>query len=259
MKNKEALTQAVVETQGELNLVVRRDGEDALVTINPRVSAKEQVNKLGVWVRDSTKGIGTITYYDPATQVFGALGHGIMDVDTKRLMSVKDGIIMSNKVTSVKKGVRGTPGELEGAVEKEQILGRITTNSPCGIYGLMNPESISKLPKETMKAAATNLIREGPATIRTNVASSEIREYDIYIENVNRYTADETKGMVIRITDAELLKLTGGIVQGMSGSPIIQDGRLIGAVTHVFVQDPTKGYGIFIENMMKQNKAIYDI
>jgi stage IV sporulation protein B len=166
-------------------------------------------------------------------------------------MSIKEGVIMSSKVTAVKKGARGTPGELEGSVEQERVLGRIKVNNTCGIYGYIDPTALAGMPKAAMKTATQSQIREGPATILTNVASNAVQEYDIYIESVNRFAQDETKGMVIRITDPELLKLTNGIVQGMSGSPILQDGRLAGAVTHVFVQEPTKGYGIFIENMMK--------
>jgi stage IV sporulation protein B len=252
MKNKEELAEAILGSQGEMTLKIRRDGEELDITVVPAISAKDNGNKLGVWVRDSTKGIGTITYYNPSTRVFGALGHGIMDVDTKKLMSVKEGTIMSSKVTSVKKGTRGTPGELEGTVKKEHVLGRILTNSPCGIYGLIEAEAVWKLPQTPVKTAKQSQIHEGPASVLTNIASDTVMEYDIYIENVNRYAADETKGMVVRITDPELLKLTNGIVQGMSGSPILQNGRLVGAITHVFVQDPTKGYGIFIENMIKQ-------
>jgi stage IV sporulation protein B len=222
MKNKEELTQSIVENRGEMVLRIRRDGAEVDIAVTPVVSAKENENKLGIWVRDSTKGIGTITYYNPATKSFGALGHGIMDVDTKRLMSVKEGVIMSSKVTSVKKGARGTPGELEGSVEQERVLGIIHTNNPCGIYGYIDPAAMDRLPKNAVKTASQSQIHEGPASILTNVASNEVQEYDIYIENINRYASDETKGMVIRITDPELLKLTNGIVQGMSGSPIIE-------------------------------------
>jgi stage IV sporulation protein B len=214
------------------------------------------INRIGVWVRDSTKGIGTITYYDPSSGIFGALGHGIMDVDTKQLMSVKSGWIMSSKVTSIKKGMKGTPGELEGAVEKEKVVGQIKANTPCGIYGTADPSLTGAFKRGLVKVATQSLIREGPAVVLTNVSSNEVEEYEIEIESINRFAADETKGMVIRITDPQLLKLTNGIVQGMSGSPILQNGRLVGAVTHVFVQDPTKGYAIFIENMLKNAESV---
>jgi stage IV sporulation protein B len=251
MRNKEDFQKAVTEANGEMTFRIRRNDTEMDVKITPVRAATNGVNHVGVWVRDSTKGIGTITYYNPATKVFGALGHGIIDVDTKMLMNVRDGWIMASRVTSVKKGEKGTPGELEGSVQKERILGRIKTNTPCGIYGYVDNELPGTSQAGAMKVATQSLIREGHATILTNVSSNEVKEYDIVIESVNRLAADETKGMVIRITDPELLKLTNGIVQGMSGSPIIQNGRLVGAVTHVFVQDPTKGYAIFIENMLR--------
>jgi stage IV sporulation protein B len=256
MRNKEDFQKAVAEAKGEMTFRIRRNDTEMDVKITPVRAAKNGVNHVGVWVRDSTKGIGTITYYNPATKVFGALGHGIIDVDTKMLMNVRDGWIMASKVTSVKKGEKGTPGELEGSVQKERILGQIKTNTPCGIYGYMDTELPGTFPAGARKIATPSLIREGHATILTNVSSNEVKEYDIVIESVNRLAADETKGMVIRITDPELLKLTNGIVQGMSGSPIIQNGRLVGAVTHVFVQDPTKGYAIFIENMLQNAQTV---
>jgi stage IV sporulation protein B len=252
MRNKEDFQKVVADSNGDLTFHIRRDETEMDITITPVRAAKNGVNHVGVWVRDSTKGIGTITYYNPVTKVVGALGHGIMDVDTKQLMRVKNGWIMSSRVTSVKKGAKGTPGELEGSVQKERIIGQIKANTPCGIYGVIDTALAGSLPRSSMKIATKSLIREGPATILTNVSSNEVKEYDIVIESVNRLAADETKGMVIRITDPELLRQTNGIVQGMSGSPIIQNGRLAGAVTHVFVQDPAKGYAIFIENMMNQ-------
>ena len=253
VKNKECLGEIVAESEGEIVFSLRRDGEEMEVTIMPVQSATDGVKRIGVWVRDSTKGIGTLTFYNPRTGTFGALGHGIMDVDTKKLMSVKSGVIMPSTVTSVKRGARGAPGELEGSVDTNHYLGQIITNSPSGIFGTLESavrESIATRPP--MPIALRSQILEGPATILTNVSGDDVREFDIYIESVNRFTTDETKGMVIRITDPELLKITGGIVQGMSGSPILQAGRVIGAVTHVFVQDPTKGYGIFIESMLQQ-------
>jgi len=251
IKTKDALGQHIADSQTEITFTLRRDDAEIEVTITP-VLAHDGVRRIGAWVRDSTKGIGTLTFYNPRTGKFGALGHGIMDVDTNRLMSVQSGIIMPSTVTDVKKGTRGFPGELEGMVNISRTLGNVETNSPNGIYGTLDPsEKAEIVTREPMPIALRSQIQEGPATILTNVSGETVKEYDIYIENVNPLSADETKGMVIRITDPELLKITGGIVQGMSGSPILQNGRLIGAVTHVFVQDPTKGYGIFIENMVR--------
>lgn len=251
IKTKEALSNHVASSEGDVVFTLRRDEQEIDVTISPSEAATDNVRRIGAWVRDSTKGIGTLTFYNPRTGDFGALGHGIMDVDTNRLMSVKSGMIMPSTVTSVKKGIRGVPGELEGSVETGRILGTVVTNSPSGIYGTLDDDMRAEfITRKPVPIALRSQIQEGPATILTNVSGQTVNEYDIYIENVNRFTADETKGMVIRITDPELLNITGGIVQGMSGSPILQNGRLVGAITHVFVQDPTKGYGIFIESMM---------
>jgi stage IV sporulation protein B len=159
-------------------------------------------------------------------------------------------------ITAVKEGKKGSPGELVGEIVNSEIIGEITNNSAMGVYGTINDESVAQMPQKKMRVALQNEIHEGPAKIFANVEADIVKEYDIYIETINRYSKDDSKGMVIKITDPDLLSKTGGIVQGMSGSPIIQDDKIIGAVTHVFVQDPTKGYGIFIENMLKQEKKI---
>jgi len=247
-----ALVEAA-EVSKPLKLTVNRDGvmREASVTPVPNV---DDVTKLGVWVRDGTQGIGTVTYYNPETMAFGALGHGIADVDTKKLMPVRGGQLMESRIVSIQKGKKGGPGELVGEIAKDKVIGRITANTPLGLYGQMT--SGAKLSEERMRIALQNEIHEGPAKIRATVSGRETKEYDVYIESVNRHSADEAKGMVIRITDTELIAKTNGIVQGMSGSPIVQDGKFVGAVTHVFVQNPHKGYGIFIENMLRQERSI---
>jgi len=254
LSNKEDLMTAIAESEDSLHLRIMRDNETVETTVIPVKS--EQGNMIGSWVRDSTQGIGTITYFNPATNSFGALGHGIMDVDTKKLMSVRSGNIIAARITSVKKGTKGAPGELVGEIDSRDVLGRVLTNSAVGIYGILDRAPPTTMEGTPMPIAKQDQIQEGPASLRSNVAGNIVRDFEIYIENVNRFSSDDTKGMVIRITDPELLELTGGIVQGMSGSPIIQNGRLVGAVTHVFVQDPTKGYGIFIENMIRQDTSV---
>jgi len=249
--NKETLSRLVAESAGDIILLLRRDGSEFEVTLTPALAATDGVRRIGIWVRDSTKGIGTLTYYIPETGTFGALGHGILDVDTKKLISVRNGVIMPSTITSIVKGARGNPGELEGNVDTQTTLGTVSLNSPSGIYGTLSPSFMTTLPAQAMPIATRDQIKEGPATILTNVVGNAVQSYDIMIEGVNRSANDETKGMIIRITDPDLLAATNGIVQGMSGSPIIQNGRIIGAVTHVFVQDPTKGYGIFIETMLE--------
>jgi len=251
LSNKEDLMTAIAESGDSLHLQIMRDNETVETTVFPIKS--EQGNMIGSWVRDSTQGIGTITYINPETKSFGALGHGIMDVDTKKLMSVRSGNITAARIKSVKKGRKGAPGELVGEIDSRNILGRVQSNSAVGIYGVMDKMPPCTIESTSMPIAKQDQIEEGPASLRSNVADNIVRDFEIYIENVNRFSSDDTKGMVIRITDPELLALTGGIVQGMSGSPIIQNGRLVGAVTHVFVQDPTKGYGIFIENMIRHD------
>jgi len=256
---KEALSQLVAKSEGDVTLLLRRGGNEFEVTLTPALAAKDGERRIGAWVRDSTKGIGTLTYYIPDTGAFGALGHGIMDVDTKKLISVRNGVIMPSTVSSIVKGARGKPGELEGSVDSTKIWGNVSINSQSGIYGKLDPAFKGSLPTQAMPIATRAQIREGPATILTSVVDNKVREFEISIESVNRLATDETKGMIIRITDPELLSATNGIVQGMSGSPIIQNGRVVGAITHVFVQDPTKGYGIFIETMLEQNVSANEV
>ncbi|MCL2360242.1 MAG: SpoIVB peptidase [Defluviitaleaceae bacterium] len=259
IESKEALSRLVAESDGDINLLLRREGTEFEVTLTPAMAATDGVRRIGIWVRDSTKGIGTLTYYVPETGTFGALGHGIIDVDTKKLITVRNGRIMPSTITSIVKGARGNPGELEGTVDTGSSLGSVNLNSPAGIFGTLDKAFMENLPTQAMPIATRSQIREGPATIMTNVVGNTVKSYDIIIEGVNRDPSDETKGMIIRITDSDLLAATNGIVQGMSGSPIIQDGRIIGAVTHVFVQDPAKGYGIFIETMLEQVVGLVSI
>lgn len=253
LNRKEDLIRAIESSTDKVEMIIRREGEKMDVYVKVAVCATDNKNRLGVWVRDSTQGIGTITYYNPNTGEFAALGHGILDVDTKKLMSVESGTVMEANISSAKRGKKGSPGELQGDIDVRNVIGSVTLNTPYGIFGTLNESA--NLPQERMRIALQSEVREGPAVIRANVTGNEIKEYDIYIESLNRHSNNDSKGMVIRIVDEELIKVTNGIVQGMSGSPIIQNGKLIGAVTHVFVQEPTRGYGIFIENMLKQTRA----
>ncbi len=252
LNKKEDLLKIVEENSNNINLTVKRDSDIIETNVTPVKSLEEDINKIGAWVRDSTQGIGTITYYNPYNNKFGALGHGILDVDTKQLMSVEDGDIMRSEIISIQKGEKGVPGELIGNIDKKDIIGSVVKNTKFGLYGYLDNEFLEGVGGTAVEIGLQGDVHEGPATIYSNIEGTEVKKYDIYIENVNRYSSDDSKGMVMRITDRELLNKTNGIVQGMSGSPIIQDGKLIGAVTHVFVQDPAKGYGIFIENMLKQ-------
>ncbi len=205
--------------------------------------------KLGAWIRDSMAGIGTMTFVDPETGTFGALGHGINDVDTTRLMPLQSGGIMEATVTSVKKGAKGAPGELHGAFQGIDS-GNLWANTDSGVFGtIMSDEIIRGL--KPMEVAAPAEVKVGSATILSCVDGGEVREYAVEIKNVYLSDDGDTRDMMICVTDPTLLAATGGIVQGMSGSPILQNGKIVGAVTHVLVDRPDTGYGIFLENMLK--------
>lgn len=235
-----------------LKLTLNRGGNTYSTEITPVLSAEENKYRLGMWVRDSTAGIGTLTFFDKKSGKFGALGHGITDVDTGALMPIQSGEILDCSVVGIKKGRSGTPGELKGLfLEDEFTIGKIIANSDGGIYGSLDGKYGDRLTSKEYPIALRAEIKEGPAKILSNIDGKEVKEYNIEIQKVSRQNLSGSKGMIIKITDLNLLEQTGGIVQGMSGSPIIQDGKLVGAVTHVLVNDPTRGYGIFIEAMLK--------
>ena len=232
-------------TKEKTTLDIQRDNNHFQITASPTIT--DGSPKLGLWLRDSTAGIGTITYFDPETNTFGALGHGITDVDTGMLMKVKNGTITPCSVSDVTKSCRGSIGELNCEF-KNNNYGSLLINSDCGIYGNINEAFPIQLYKKT---EIKTDITEGEASVLCTVDENGIKEYSAKILKVHANRKD-TKGLVIEITDDSLIEKTGGIVQGMSGSPILQNGKLVGAITHVFVNDPTKGYGIFIENMLSQ-------
>ena len=205
--------------------------------------------RLGAWVRDSMAGIGTMTFYDPQSGVFGALGHGVTDVDTGQLLPLDHGSIMDASVKAVKKGERAAPGELKGDFDLTRDSGTLYANTDCGIFGTLNAEDAAKLTGRAYPLARRSEVRAGPATILATVSGNETKEYAIEIEKVYSSSAS-SRNLLLHVTDEALLAQTGGVVQGMSGSAILQDGKLVGAVTHVLVDDPTRGYGIFIENML---------
>lgn len=247
---KEELIEIVEASTGPLNISIVRNGETLQETLTPVISTEDGKQKIGAWVRDCTQGIGTLTYYNPQTYAFGALGHGVYDIDTKSLLSIKDGKITEAVISSVKKGEKGIPGELSGETDNNKVIGEIYQNTECGLYGKIYSENIDFSEQEALPIATKENIKTGKAYILSNISGNKVQKYEINIENIDTNTSNPSKCMIIRITDKKLLEETGGIVQGMSGSPIIQDNHIIGAVTHVFVNDPTKGYGIFIENML---------
>ena len=230
---------------GAVKLEVRRNGDSMTLSVEPERNDRG-VYCIGAWIRDSMAGIGTMTYYDPATSTFGALGHGITDVDTAQLMPVPNGSILPSTVKAVKKGEAGSAGELRGDFDLTSDLGGLYANTSSGVFGTLEA---AYAPAQA-QAVPTGQPAAGPAVIRSNVQGDEVREYDIEILKTVP-GANDGRDMVISVTDPALVETTGGIVQGMSGSPILQDGKLVGAVTHVLLNDPTKGYGISIENMLK--------
>ncbi len=208
-------------------------------------------------IKNSAQGIGTMTYYNPMTNKFGALGHGITDLDTQKILSVKSGDIKKAINITLVKALCGDPGEILAEINNTEKLGNIKLNNEFGIYGFLDLIKIkNNIPTKKMPIGLKNEIHAGPAIILSNLENNNVRSYKINIENIDKFNCDATKNMTIKITDPNLLNKTNGIIQGMSGSPIIQDNKLIGAITHVFVHEPAKGYGIFIENMIKQEKFI---
>ncbi len=224
------------------DLQISRSGNSMTLSVEP--SQNDQgVYCIGAWVRDSMAGIGTMTYYDPSTGVFGALGHGVTDTDTALLMPFSNGSILPSTVKAVKKGEAGSAGELRGDFDLTNDLGPLYANTGSGIFGKLNTAP------GTEAAVPVGTALPGPAVIRANVQGDDVREYCIEILKVSSNSTDG-RDLVLSVTDPALLETTGGIVQGMSGSPILQNGKIVGAVTHVLLNDPTKGYGILIENML---------
>lgn len=252
ISGKKDLLEAVEKISGDkVVLTVRRGDETMDIKISPVEYAPNEY-RLGIWVRDNVQGLGTITFLTDKSR-FGALGHGIHDTDTNVLMSISDGTVYRTSIQDIIRGADGAPGSMEGIIvyNNYNVLGTIDKNTEAGIYGSI--DRIDELFEEQIpiETADKDEIVTGPATIRCFI-DNELKEYEIQVTDIDMSGAEINKGLVIQVTDPELLEKTGGIIQGMSGSPIIQNGRLIGAVTHVFVQDSTMGYGIFIENMLNQ-------
>ncbi|WP_442600386.1 SpoIVB peptidase [Neobacillus sp. D3-1R] len=251
-----------VQNSGEngkpLQVVISRESGEFTTKLQPLKDENEDTYKLGLYIRDSAAGIGTMTFYDPKSKKYGALGHVISDMDTKKPIVVEDGQIVRSTVTSIEKGSNGDPGEkLARFSSDREIIGDIKRNSPFGIFGELHKEISNGVFDKPLPIALSHQVKEGPAQILTVVEDDKVELFDIEIVSTIPQKFPATKGMVLKITDKKLLEKTGGIVQGMSGSPIIQDGKLIGAVTHVFVNDPTSGYGVHIEWML--NEAGIDI
>lgn len=256
IKNADHLAQIVNSITGwPIKLSILRNDKPMELYIKPAKDMEDHRYKLGIWVRDSTAGVGTMTFYEPKSGVYGALGHPITDKDTGTLLSIKNGEIVYSEVIAVKQGKKGRPGELQGVfLDRGQKIGNIELNTEYGIFGEIYDANTVKnnLYDKPIPVALQSEVKEGPAVILTTVDDQGIKAYNVNIIRVNHQSHPNGRSLVIEVTDPALLKITGGIVQGMSGSPIIQNGKLVGAVTHVFVNDPARGYGVFAEWMLDQ-------
>ena len=238
-----------VHTAAELRACLKK--EQVILTLlrgekKADYCVKIQNGELGIQVQDSVAGIGTVTYYDPNTGNFGALGHGVSQTDTDHLVPMEAGIVVKSQVVDAEKGEPGEPGELKGKFDVHAVLGEVSQNSDFGLFGVMSVP----LPGKPVEVADRRQVETGPAEIWSNVEGERVQAYSVEILKICPYADHTGRNLLLRVTDPELLSQTGGIIQGMSGSPILQNGRIVGAVTHVLVNDPTRGYGIFIENML---------
>lgn len=239
-----------------INVEVKRENN----TINKKISLVEEKDnkyKIGLWVRDSTAGVGTLTFYHEETHRFGALGHPVTDVDTNKAFNIKDGKLLDASIISIKKGEKGSPGELKGMfIDSNKPIGTINKNTNCGIFGSVYDTIDLSDNIRKIKVGFRNEIELGKASIIATIDNEGPKEYDIEIVKLYDQDKPSAKSMIIKVTDKELLERTGGIVQGMSGSPIIQNGKLVGAVTHVLINKPDVGYGIYIDWMLKDSGVI---
>ncbi len=261
IQNATHLSEIVKASNGnKLSLTVRRNEKKSIVDINPIKSEQDGEYRLGLWVRDKTAGVGTLSFLHPDSKKFGALGHAITDVDTGMLLSVKNGEIVKSKIISIEQGKRGKPGEIKGVFyETNNPIGKIEKNTQLGVYGELLSD-VSEIDKQkSMPIAYQHEIKEGPAFILTTLDNNTVEKFEIEITKINLQTKPGPKSMIIKITDERLLEKTGGIIQGMSGSPIIQDNKVIGVITHVLVNNPTKGYGVFIEWMILESGTIDNV
>ena len=246
----------IIESSGgnAVNITNLRNGEERTASLTPVYSEAEGRYKTGIWVRDSGAGIGTVTYIIPGTNHFGGLGHGICDSDTGELIAMQKGTVLDVTVSGLVRGQVGAPGEIKGYFRPGKT-GTLLSNTDCGVYGVFNTVPAEAANAQTIKTAKREEVKEGKATIRCTLDGGGIKEYNVEICDIN-ISSCSSKCFVVKITDKRLTDLSGGIIQGMSGSPIIQNGKLIGAVTHVLINDPTVGYGIFIDNMLNQMNGL---
>ena len=257
IENTNDLIETVNKSNGTTVEVKYKRKEQTITTSIEPAKVNENEYKLGLWVRDAAAGVGTMTFYEPSSGMFAALGHGIADIDTSELINIESGELTTTNILSIVKGQKGTPGEIRGTIENSESLGSIYKNTSFGVYGKV--QSKNKLDinnMEEMDVALRDEIKTGKAQILCELENGKTEKYDVEIKKLYLNNNENNKSMVIKITDEKLIEKTGGIIQGMSGAPIIQNGKFIGAVTHVLVNDPTVGYGVFADIMIKQLKEV---
>mgnify|MGYP000033145716 FL=1 len=239
-----------------MDITYLKNGETIEKQITP-VKTSKHTYKLGLWVRDAAAGVGTLSFYDIETNSIASLGHGIQDIDTSEMVDISSGEFVTSKIVTVKKGEKENPGRIEGSIENSTNIGGIYSNTKFGVYGyLKNKELLNLDTKRAMNIALRNEIKQGKASILCTLEDGKQEEYEVNVQKIFLNNNEDNKSMVIKITDERLLEKTGGIIQGMSGSPIIQNGKLIGALTHVLVSDPTTGYGVFADLMAKEIRTV---
>lgn len=257
ISNTEQLMEAVNKCNGnKVSVKYIRDEKTITTSITPVKNGNNQY-KIGLWVRDAAAGVGTLTFYEPSSEMFGTLGHGILDIDTSGLIKIANGELVTTNILSITKGKKGEPGEIRGSIESGYTIGSITKNTNFGVFGKLNKTSyINTQKSDEIEVALRDEIKTEDAQIICELENGKKQYYNIKIQKVFTNNNKDNKSMLIKITDEKLLQKTGGIIQGMSGAPIIQNGKFIGAVTHVLVNDPTMGYGVFADIMLKQMKEV---
>ena len=253
----EDLIEAVNECKGKIVEISYKRNEEIKTTRIEPVKTETDEYKLGLWVRDAVAGVGTMTFYEPISGKFAALGHGITDIDTSGLIQISEGELVSTKIISIEKGEKGVPGEIRGSIENGVTLGQIDKNTNYGIYGnITNQSMIDVSVANEMEVALRAETKIGKAQIMCQLDNNKVETYNIEIQKIYMNNYENNKRMVIKITDERLLEKTGGIIQGMSGAPIIQNGKFVGSVTHVLINNPTVGYGVFADIMLQQIEEV---
>lgn len=255
--NTDELVETVNSSKGKvIQIKYVRNDETITTSIQP-IKSEDNEYKLGLWVRDAAAGVGTLTFHEPSTGKFAALGHGIVDVDTGDIINIANGELVTSNLVAIKKGEKGTPGEIKGSIDSGVTIGNISKNTNFGVFGLVsNKNNLNLNGAKEYEVALRSEIQTGEAEIICELENGKKEKYKIEISKIYTSNNYDNKSMMIKITDERLLQKTGGIIQGMSGSPIIQNGKFVGAITNVLVSDPTTGYAIFGDLMVKQMKSV---